>query len=76
VREARAVSAPTTGGPNVRALRRVIDLLTSADFDLGCAAREAKIGGATTVSASADKLMRECIALREGIRVQIGDPPK
>jgi hypothetical protein len=68
------VSAARTGKPNVHALRRAIRLLASADFALRCAAREAEIGGAATVSASVDKLMRECIALREGIRVQIEDP--
>lgn len=51
-------------------LRKTVSLMASADYELGCAAREAELAGANAMSAEIDKLMRACIKLRDGITTQ------
>lgn len=55
------------------ALREVVSMIARADYELGCAAAEAKRNSAPTIGMTCDKLMEDCIQLREGILQQIGD---
>lgn len=64
--------------PQLRALKGswrlqdVISRIAGADYELGCAAREAELAGAVTLSADLTNRMRDLIKLREEVRQQIG----
>lgn len=74
VRERARMVEPKATGPDRPALRKVISLIASADYELGCAAAEAEKGGALSVGAECAKLMLACVNLREGIARQIAEP--
>lgn len=60
--------------PNARSsLRKVATQVTSADYELGCAAREAELAAQPNLSAELTNLMRDCIKLRTRIEKEIGD---
>lgn len=55
-------------------LQEVISRIAGADYELGCAARNAELAGATTLSVDLTNRMRDLVKLREDLRKQIGGP--
>jgi hypothetical protein len=55
-------------------LQEVVSHIAGADYELGCAARQAELAGAMTLSVELTNRMRDLVKLREEVRKQIGGP--